>query len=668
MKLVRHITLVLVAALAAVGCSEKPTERAPRANPSGKNLVILGIDGMDYQLTRRYMREGKLPNLKKLADKGHFRKLRTTKPPQSPVAWSTFLTGVGPAGHGIYDFVHRDPKDISPYLSTSKAEQPDCTIKVGDMRLPYCSAEVKSLRRGVVFWELLEERGIPATVYKVPANFPPHEHWHTETVSGMGTPDLMGTYGTFQLLTEDRELAGEKFSGGVMHAITFDGERHAEAVLHGPPNVYHKDAPAMELEVDIVVDRARKVALVELSGQKVMLELDEITDWIPIAFEAPMFMGSVPGMVRLMLKSVDPVAIYVSPINLDPTDPVMPISSPREFSAQLADKAGRYYTQGMPEDTKALGHELLSDDEFLVQAEAVYEERMRLLDNALESYDGGLMFFYFSSLDQLCHVFWRSLDVPEDHELHEHADVIPDIYERMDAAVGMVMERLPEGTELIILSDHGFAPFHSKVHLNTWLYQKGYLALREDGSRGPGPLGHIDWSRTQAYALGLNQLFINQVGREPEGAVPVEEREALKRRLIRDLEQMRDPSTGRRVVRRVFEFDTAANPERAPDLMVGYDRGYRSSDSSAMGKIGDKVIEPNEEKWSGDHCMDPAVVPGVLFSTMPLTEDHKHHLADMTPTILDYFELPAPEGLEGKSVLANGGGGGDQEQAKKETE
>ncbi|MEL6311515.1 MAG: alkaline phosphatase family protein, partial [Pseudomonadota bacterium] len=399
--------VVLMALLAGItgsqaSCSKaKSTPKEVKTLEGTPGLIILGIDGMDYNLTRRYMREGKLPNFKKLADAQEFRALETTFPPQSPVAWASFMTGLHPEGHGIYDFVHRDPKDISPYLSTSKAETPDCTIVLGSLALPYCEAQILSLRRGVPFWESLEGDSIGATIYKMPANFPPEEQWAQKTLSGMGTPDIMGTYGTFQALTNDPQFVGKTPSGGIIHEVKFAGQL-AQTQIHGPP---------------------------------------------------------------------DPYTVG---------NPVMPISSPREFATELAQDAGRYYTQGMPEDTKALAANVLSDSEFLQQADSIFQERMRLLDHALEDYDGGVMFFYFSSLDQLCHVFWRTLDVPEGHELYEHRNTIPDIYQEMDRMLGQVLERVPEGTEVLVVSDHGFSPYTYKVHLNTWLYEQGYLVLRED--------------------------------------------------------------------------------------------------------------------------------------------------------------------------------------------
>src|SRR5690606_8284922 len=258
-----------------------------------------------------------------------------------------------------------------------------------------------------------------------------------------------------------------------------------------------------------------------------------------------------------------------------------------------------------------------------------------------------MLFFYFSSIDQVSHVMWRTLDVAADSPLYSLRDTIPAKYARMDKVIGEVLEWLPEGSELMIISDHGFSPYTWKVNLNTWLHERGFLTLAAPDARGEGPLGHIDWSTTQAYGLGLNQLFLNTAGREPNGIVSADEREVVLRRLERELLRWRDPNTGRPVVTHVSRPDAVDHPDRAPDLIVGYARGYRSSDTSAMGVVGGPVIERNHDKWSGDHCMDPDVVPGVLFSTMPLRQDGRFSLLDMAPSILDYFDLQAPNTMKG---------------------
>lgn len=637
------IVCVAIALLAA--CSSK----SPLPKQHETKLVILGVDGMDYHFTRKLIDEGRLPNLAKLAERGDFKKLATTDPPQSPVAWSTFITGLDPTGHGIYDFVHRDPETMEPYLSTSRAEEVDCIVSIGDLAIPYCSAEMKSLRQGRAFWEFLEEARVPTNVYKVPANFPPDETWQTRTLSGMGTPDILGTYGTFQLFTDDPDFVGKTPSGGMVHEISVKDGR-VETLLEGPPDPNTVGEVALTEELELVVDEKRQVALVRLDDSETLLRVGEWSRWIPFAFTTRL--GSdVSGMVRLHLRSTSPhVSLYVSPINLDPMDPVMPISSPEGFSADFAKEAGRYYTQGMPEDTKALSAGALSDDQFMGQEDEIFSERVRMLDAALERYEGGMLFFYFSSIDQVSHMFWHAMSAREGDELYEYRDVIPKLYERMDAVIGDVMQRLDDDTTLVVMSDHGFANYNRKVHLNTWLNQKGYLALREDGKRGKGPLGHIDWERTQAYALGLNQLFLNLKGREPDGSIPVEDRDVLIGRLERDLKRFRDPDTGRRVVSTVIKPEQGATASITPDIIVGYARGYRSSDSSAMGNVGSTTVARNEEHWNGDHCMDSTLVPGVVFATEKIAIDDPG-LADFAPTILRRFGLQPSDVMEGRNLF-----------------
>lgn len=617
-----------------------------------RKLIVLGIDGMDPVLLAKYIDQGLVPNLAKLAENGQFRPLATTNPPQSPVAWSTFSTGMDASGHGIYDFVHRDPHDLEPYLSTSRTEQAD-TVDVGGIVVPLSSAETHLLREGRTFWQDLEDARIPATVVKMPANFPPAESRTNESMSGMGTPDLLGTYGTFQVITDDPSLVGRSLNGGIVQAIDWSDSGLGRAALAGPPDPLSTGGQLLSMGVDVVRDHERPVALVRFGDRSVMLQPGEWSEWVPVGFDPGVLGGEIGGMVRLYLKSLRPhLSIYVSPINLDPLDPAMPVSSPDSYATELAESIGRYYTQGMAQDTKALSAGVLTDDEFLSQAQLVFDERLELLHYELDRFESGALFFYISSIDQLSHVYFRSLDPDAPAKDRAYADVIPNLYQRVDRAVGEVMARVGDDTDIVIVSDHGFAPYRTKVHLNTWLAQRGYLTLLPPERVQPGPLGHIDWSATQAYALGLNQLFVNLRGREASGVVPPSEREVLLRRLTRELESFRDPETGQRVVTSAVEPPRGAFIERAPDLIVGYNRGYRSSDESAMGQVGSVVLEPNTDKWSGDHCMDPRFVPGALLSTAALSDDDMG-LIDLAPSILDYFGVAPPAAMTGKVIWAN---------------
>lgn len=667
----RTVTRAMGAALVAsgllLGCAEEgpgplPAPTKPLAAPP---LIILGIDGMDPKLLRDYIEAGRMPNHARLAAQGGFMELGTSNPPQSPVAWSDFITGHRSDHHGIYDFVHRDPAHLSPYLSTSKAEPPETVLTLGSVAIPLDEGRVELLREGRSFWGLLEDADVPAMVFKVPANFPPKPDWTSRTVSGMGTPDLLGTYGTFQLLTDDPAWLERRVSGGEIHPLDVEGDR-ADGAIAGPPHPFRVDGRPLEAPVQILRDPEADVVVVQVGDEEHILTPGDWTGWLPVGFETLPMVSDVPGMVRLHLVSARPhLQLYVSPINLDPLTPAMPLSSPRGYAAHVAGEAGRFYTQGMPEDTKALAAGVLDDEAFLAQARSVYAERMRLMRQQLAEFKAGVMFFYFSSVDQVCHVFWRAIIPDARPEDARYAGVIPEFYEKADAALGVAMARAEAlGATVIVMSDHGFAPYSRKVHLNTWLLKQGYLALKEGDAEGAtegategalaspegAALGHIDWSRTQAYALGLNQLFINLQGREAGGVVPADEAPLLMKRLKRALLAMRDPKTGQRVVTSAVSPPEGAFPDRTPDLLVGFNRGYRSSDESATGQLTDTVLEDNTGKWSGDHCMDPRWVPGVLLSNQPL-KVYEAHLTDMAPTVLRWFGVAPPEAMKGQPVI-----------------
>ncbi len=632
---------ILIAA-ALLACTQAP---APK-----KRLIVLGVDGMDPVLLQQYMREGKTPNLAKLAAKGSFGKLGTSTPPQSPVAWSNFITGMLSEEHGIYDFVHRNPKDRSPYLSTSKTEEPKL-MHVGDFVVPLGNAKVELLRVGEAFWEVLGEHGVPSTVFKIPANYPPKPSQLTNAVSGMGTPDLLGTYGTFQVYTNDRALSETKPSGGRMHFLPFDSYDRAKAQLTGPPNPLKSARALLTTPLSIAVDRKLQQAVVEVGDEVSILKVGEWSGWIPVHFELSTVLPNVSGMVLLHLKSISPkVVLYVSPINLDPTAPAQPISDEGPYLGDLAAQFGRFYTQGMPEDTKALEAGILSDAAFLQQAEIVFAERKRLFRWHLKNHKSGLLFFYFSSVDQISHVFWRALDPDAKPEVARYSNVIPDTYAKIDKLVGEAMATLDENTDLVVMSDHGFAPWKVKFHLNTWLKEMGYLHTYPDRPFVSGSWAHIDWSRTRAYAVGLNQLFVNLKGREPQGQVDQSDRDALVAELSEKLLAFRDPDTGAVTITAVHAPENPKHPDRAPELIVGYARGYRGSNESAVGEVPKKILEPNELKWSGDHCIDPKLVPGVMLSNRPLKIEGAS-LTDLGSTLIDYFDIVPPKQMRGARLF-----------------
>jgi predicted AlkP superfamily phosphohydrolase/phosphomutase len=641
----------LVATVLAGACGDAPP-RAQVKPPHPRGMIVLGIDGMDPQIVRRLLGRGELPNLAKLIEHGGFSELATTSPPQSPVAWSTFITGDSADHHGIYDFVHRDPRRLSPYLSTSMVSPPDRSIEIGSYALPLGSPRVELLRSGTAFWQLLEQHGVPATVVKVPANFPPPGSTRAESMSGMGTPDLLGTYGTFQLITDDPVIAARPVAGGIVHRVAFGGGQRARATLTGPANPLSATGEAMTLAVELVRDPVDDVVLVRLGDRDVVLAAGEWSDWQQIEMDPGLLAGNAIGMVRIYARQVRPTLhLYVSPINIDPLDPAMPLSAPADYAPALARDVGRFYTQGMPEDTKAFASGVLDADEFLAIVDRVMRETEAILDRELARFDGGLLFVYLSSIDQASHVFFTSLDPDAPPEERARADVLPSLYRRVDHWIGRIAAQLGPTSRLVVMSDHGFAPYRTKVHLNTYLAERGWLSVSPADQRSDEPLGHLDWQRTQAYALGLNQVFVNLRGREARGIVAPQEREVVLARLERDLFALRDPDTGATAITRIDRPEPGQFADRAPDLVVGYRRNYRSSDESALGAVGDRVFEPNHDRWNGDHCIDPDAVPGVIATSSPLATGEPPALRDMAPTILHFFGITPPAELPGRALL-----------------
>lgn len=618
----RRFTVAWLTALLLVPLGCGGGERAP-----GKRVVVLGFDGLDYGITRALLDQGRLPNFARLASTGGFAPLATSIPPQSPVAWSTFITGLDPGGHGIFDFIHRDPRTMVPYLSTTRTVPSARTIALGDWQFPLSSGTVEQLRHGQPFWEVLEARGIETTIVRMPANFPP-SGTATRELSGMGTPDLLGTYGTFSFYTSEAyAFGGRTLSGGAWYPVAVEGGV-VRSRLHGPDNPFRRVAEPVTADFTVYVDASQPVAKLVVGDEERILSTGEWSDWLPVDFDLRVPGQALRGMARFYLKQVRPdFELYVSPINFDPMDPAMPVSQPAGYAAELAAATGRFYTQGMPEDTHALREGALSRDEFLAQARLAGDEVRVQYGQVLSQFRSGLLFYYFGNVDQVAHMMFRARD--PGHPAYDRASdpgyaaVIDELYVGLDRVVGDTLDALGPDDTLVVMSDHGFASWRRSFHLNTWLKQEGFLTLANPArADDPGFFGNVDWSRTRAYAMGLNGLYINVRGREGEGVVAPEDRDRVVAEISARLLQTIDPATGLPAITRVFRrediYTDAGLFDRAPDLVIGYAKGTRGSDETALGGIPKEVMVDNQELWSGDHCMDPAAVPGVLLSSRVL--------------------------------------------------
>jgi predicted AlkP superfamily phosphohydrolase/phosphomutase len=601
-------------------------------NARVKKLVFLGLDGFDPGLAERFMAEGKLPNLSRLAEDGSYRRLRTTFPALSPVAWSTFATGVNPAKHNIFDFLNRDLRSYTPELSSSRVSPPRRIVRLGRWTIPLSRPVVELRRKSTPFWKILGEHAIGSTILRVPITFPPDD-FNGRMLSAMSTPDLRGTQGSFSSFsTRTEEFTSD---GGSRYPLTpVDGG--LSGVLEGPEKV---------------TTAFRIVGgMLEISNGRYPLQLGEYTPWIRVAFRKGPGL-SVQGIVRFLLTETGAeTSVYATPVQIDPENPALPISRPSYYAAYLSKLLGPFATVGMAEDTWALNEGVIDEDSFLEQAEGIKQERERMFFSALDRTRRGTVACVFDTTDRVQHMFYRYLD---QRVTGRHAGVIEALYRDMDRLVGETLKYVDENTALFVLSDHGFCAFRRGVNLNTWLLQNGYLTLRDGATTSEKYFDGVDWSRTRAYTLGLGGLYLNLAGRESGGTVSAHEAEALKRELVEKLTTLRDTDTGEVAIRNVYtssELYRGPYLDAAPDLIVGYADGYRTSWDAAVGRIAATVFEDNNKAWSGDHCVDPVLVPGVLFSNRRL-DAADPGIEDMAPTALWLFGIPRPVWMEGNSVF-----------------
>jgi len=585
---------------------------ACHSNSTDKSVIVLGVDGMDPNFVAAHWNE--LPNLTRLRNQGGLTKLATTTPPQSPVAWSTFITGTDPAQHGLFDFVHRAPVTLAPISSMAEVTAPAHTLNIGPWQLPLSSARVRSFRQGRAFWQILADAGIPVTVVRMPTNYPPVEKAGF-AIAGMGTPDLEGTFGTFTFYTDDPSAQPTDVSGGRVVPITATHNRIA-LPIEGPPNTLRRDHAKTELALTADIDEQAEAAIFHIAGQQFILKQGEWSPWIHVQFPLIPHLADAAGMFRLYIQQLTPaIHIYRSPLNIDPADPALPIAAPPSYGKELATRVNDFYTQGIEEDTSALRQGVFDLPEYLRQSQIVSDEHTALLHDTLDHFHGGFLFFYFSEVDQNSHVLWG----------HHDAELLK-TYQLIDKNIGTVLDREPNAT-VIVMSDHGFAAFDYAVNLNTWLEQEGFLTLKQNVNP---TFADIDWKKTKAYAMGLNALYLNHKNSDANLA-EITERLKNFRPAIASVTRM------------------TSNSPYAPDLIVGYAPGYRASWETALGAIPPDIIHANNDAWIADHCIDAASVPGVLIGTQkPRITDPA--IKDVTVTILKEFDLQPDPAMNGRAL------------------
>jgi predicted AlkP superfamily phosphohydrolase/phosphomutase len=587
--------------------------------------VVVGVDAFDPKLFERLVDEGRLPTLERYVASGSYSRFAVAAPPQSEVSWTSIATGVDPGTHGIFDFVHRDPSTyaLSPSLLSTR-------------RNLFGTQFVPPHRAKTIFDEAVR-RGYPATALWWPATFPARPQSPTRTLPGLGTPDIRGRLGVGSLFTPDDSLRDDGFKTAIERLDQRGGDRYAGS-LRGPERKRGSETIASRADIEVEVLDNESVSLV-VGDLRLHLTVGEWSPIIEVEFKIGRLF-SVCGLTRAVVRQIRrELQLYFLPLQIHPLKTPWRYASPRRFAKEVWRSAGPFLTLGWPQDTTGLEEGWITDGQFLELCRSVDRTREQVFEHQMAEMNEGLLAVVSDSLDRIQHMYWR-----------DRPDVIDTWYVSIDRWIGSIEAQLADpsmtSTKLVIVSDHGFTSLDYKAHLNRWLVEQGYLITRGEARRNS--LEDADWPATQAYALGLNSLYVNVEGREGLGRVPAGDRERATHELAARLLEWQGPN-GRSVVRRVYrnaDIYHGRASAAGPDLVVGYAEGFRASAETGLGSWKSVSVEQNHDHWSGDHCVDPQVVPGVVFCNQGLSDFPAPSFKDFPPISLgveiDHDEAPSP--------------------------
>jgi len=634
-KIIKYVLvfLILIILTGILSCKNN----IKMTNAKYDKILIIGIDGMDPRITNKLIEEEKLPNFKKLKETGTLINLNTSYPPHSPVAWTSIATGTNPAKHNIFDFIRRDPKTYMPELSLTK------TVSgiAGTDYEPYVKSDP--------FWRITSKAGIPSTVIRWPVTFPP-ERIEGNMLSGLGVPDIKGFLSGYTLYTS-KDIKSDKTSNKIIKVKEDNGIIKTE--IFGPRT--RKSNEIIDIKVPIGIKAFEDSANIIIQNNKYTVKVNGWSNWIRAKFKVGMF-KNVYGIFKAYLISTNPFEMYITAIQIDPENPMSDISYPKDYSSDLAKQIGLYYTLGMPEETDGFIDNKIDEKAFLKHIDQIEEERDKMFweeFNNFKKIKNGVYTFVYDSSDRVQHVFWDEKLLEEDDGIFSLNKVVEDYFIKKDEFIGKVLKEIDDETLLIIVSDHGFTSFERAVSINTWLVENGFMTLNkeldenEDGSL----FKYVDWSKTKAYSLGFNSIYINVKDRESKGIV--EDREKIVEEIISKLEDLKDKKTGKKAINKAYKREEIYNGNLigdAPDIVIGFNPGYRMAWQTAIGGFTKDVLIDNTKKWDGDHLVDPVFVPGVLFSNIKFNKKSASQM-DIAPTVLDALGIEIPQNLDGKSLL-----------------
>lgn len=625
---------------------------AAEAKNYQQHVWILGFDGVDPTWLKQWVDAGKLPNVKKLMDEGTFMPLASTNPPQSPVAWASFATGTNPGGHGIYDFIKRDPSTYLPAVGSGDVNRPTFSSD-GAVTKPVSAT---SFRSGTSFWKVASDAGVQSVVLNVPFAFPPDKMAHGAMLSGLGTPDIRGTNSTFTLFSQalSPEDAQKGVAGGRLVSLS-GGAPSFSATFDGPYGPKERGVARVSFEI-----KGESVAIT-LGDRTEEVPNGAWSDWFDYSFTVtPVY--KVRSLGRFYVQSLSPLSVFMYPPNIHPDEPWLDFTSPSDYGAKLKAAVGPYKTVGWTHDTNALNSEKLGDKPWLDDTFSAMEKIATIGLTELDRSPSNLFIWVETATDRVPHMFTRATDPKSpryEKGLAESlgGDPILQAYQRMDDILGRFVAKMPPDTLLMVISDHGFHTYRRGLHTNAFLLENGYLTLLPDQARGDKSniFTAVDWSKTKAYSLGTGQIYVNLAGREGRGIVSDADYPALVKEIATKLEALEDPSSKEKPVVRAYLRDSIYKGDRlkdAPDIQVAFREGWRTSWETMLGGIPEGMFADNTKKWSGDHsASDVAETSGILLSNQKVAVAEAA-IIDIAPTVLSAFGVPRPAWLEGRDLFA----------------
>src|SRR6266516_4759814 len=231
-----------------------------------------------------------LPNLAKIRAGGNYTRLKTTYPAQTPVAWSSFATGTNPGGHGIFDFISRDPETYLPYVALTLFEKPKSIFSQ------------------------------PHVVNR-------------RMLAGVGVPDLRGSQSKGTFYTQDKAATAQENE----QLVILDSGIELTTRVIGPRNTRQSPPADSSCEIRLRVDKAARKLVIRTGGVPTLLEIPARgwSEWVRLKFKVSM-LQSVSGIVRFYVRQLEPhLEFYASAVNFDPAAPMFRVSSPGDYAREL---------------------------------------------------------------------------------------------------------------------------------------------------------------------------------------------------------------------------------------------------------------------------------------------------------------------------------------------